>query len=465
MKHIDIKKILKSNTAGNIVILTFSIVLIYSLVSLYFTNHFFFNTVINGVNVSLKAHNSVDPIIKNYIKNYKLQIIERNYEADEITGRDIELKYNEKNTIYKIYHIQSSFKWICSLFISQKYFVNDLYTYTLDDLKNIIYELNCLNNNSIKPQNVNFKYSNGSYITIKEVYGNKIILDKLTQAIKTSILQGKSKLDLDENQCYENPKYTLGSDKTSKTKNLLSRYVSSNITYKFDNEKEVLDGNIINKWLNVDEDLEVVINKTAIMNYVNELCSKYDTFGKVRNFKTSLGKTVDVKGGVYGWKINRDAEAKALFNSITLGKVSVKEPIYSQRALFRGEDEIGNTYLEINITRQQIWFYKNGKLIINGPVVTGNPNKGWSTVTGTYMLVYKQKYATLTGHNYEADVTYWMPFFGNTGLHDASWRYSFGGVIYKRNGSHGCINAPLYLAKTIFENIEERTPVICYEED
>ncbi|MCJ7690790.1 MAG: L,D-transpeptidase, partial [Clostridiaceae bacterium] len=65
---------------------------------------------------------------------------------------------------------------------------------------------------------------------------------------------------------------------------------------------------------------------------------------------------------------------------------------------------------------------------------------------------------------YEAPVTYWMPFFGNIGIHDASWRYSFGGEIYKARGSHGCINAPIYLAKTIFENIEEGTPIICYEE-
>ena len=59
------------------------------------------------------------------------------------------------------------------------------------------------------------------------------------------------------------------------------------------------------------------------------------------------------------------------------------------------------------------------------------------------MLNYKQKGATLKGPNYEAEVTYWMPFNGNIGIHDASWRYSFGGEIYKRNGTHGCVNAPI----------------------
>ena len=72
--------------------------------------------------------------------------------------------------------------------------------------------------------------------------------------------------------------------------------------------------------------------------------------------------------------------------------------------------------------------------------------------------------SVLRGSNYRAEVSYWMPFNGNIGLHDASWRHSFGGSIYKTNGTHGCVNAPLSLAKRIFENIEDGTAIICYEE-
>ncbi|MGV2686707.1 L,D-transpeptidase family protein, partial [Clostridium perfringens] len=110
------------------------------------------------------------------------------------------------------------------------------------------------------------------------------------------------------------------------------------------------------------------------------------------------------------------------------------------------ENDIGNTYVEVNITRQHVWFYKDGTLITQGDVVTGDPGKGHSTQLGTYMLNYKQKEATLRGNNYEAKVVYWMPLNGNIGNHDASWRYSFGGNIYKNNGTHGCVNSPSYLA-------------------
>lgn len=464
MKNISIRRSFKSKDIEDIIILIASFVLIYLLVAIYFTDHFFFNTVINGVDVSLKAHDDVEGIIGSHINGYKLQLIERNGEIEEIAGQDIGMQYNEKNCIFKIYYMQNPFGWISPLFRSQKYYVDDLYVYNKDYLENKIRELKCLNTVIIEPQNVSFKYLNGSYEMIQEIYGNKINKGKLNEAIRSSILEGKTKLDLNESLCYENPKYTLYSDKTPEAMNLLNMYISAKITYIFGRETEVLDGNIINEWLNVDENLEVTINRKAVAQYIQGLGQKYDTVGAVRNFKTSVGKIVEVKGGLYGWKINRAAETKALLEDIILGKVLEKEPIYIQKALSRDGNEIGNTYVEINITRQRLWFYKNGKLLTQGAVVTGNPNKGYSTASGTYMLNYKQKGATLTGPDYEAGVTYWMPFFGNIGIHDASWRNSFGGDIYKTNGTHGCVNVPLYLAKTIFDNIEAGIPIICYEE-
>lgn len=464
MKNINIKKFLKNEVTGNIIILIASIILIYFLISLYFGNHFFFNTVINGVDVSLKAHDNVDDIIKSYVKDYKLQLIERNEQIEEIIGQDIGMEYNEKNNISKVYKNQNSFKWISSLFKNEKYYVDNLFVYNEDNLQNKINKLNCLNKDIVKPENVSFKYSNGSYEVVEEVYGNKIHKDKLNEAIKISMLEGKIKLDLNESLCYENPKYTLSSNKTIETKNLLNKYISTKIAYIFGRQNEILDKNIINQWLSIDENLEVVINEKAVREYVEGLSRKYDTVGVARNIKASTGKTVEVKGGFYGWKINCAAETKALLENIKLGEVLEKEPIYAQKAVSRGEDDIGNTYVEISITRQHLWFYKDGKLITQGAVVTGNPNRGNATNVGIYMLNYKQKGSTLTGPGYEAEVTYWMPFNGNIGIHDASWRYSFGGDIYKRNGTHGCVNAPLYLAKTIFENIEDGTPIICYEE-
>lgn len=457
-------RLFKRGIVEYIIILIASLVLGYLLVSLYFGNHFFFNTVINGINVSLKAPDNVKGLMKNFADGYELQIIERDGSSEIITGQDIGIGYNDENGILEIYSDQNSLQWVASLFKEQKYYVTDLFVYHDEDFDNKISNLKCLNRELVEPQNVSFIYSNGTYQMVEEVKGNQIIPNKLEAAIKISVLNGKTKLDLDKAHCYNNPRYTLTSDKTLKTRDLLNKYVSTNITYIMGSGREVLDGNIINEWLNVDENLEVMIKEAEVRKYVDGLSKKYDTVGTARTFKTSTGKTVEVEGGLYGWKMNRAVETKALMEDISLGKVMEKEPVYIQRALYTGNDEIGSTYVEINITKQYLWFYKEGRLLAQGSVVTGNPNKGNATVTGIYMLNYKQKGATLTGPGYRAEVMYWMPFYGNTGLHDAGWRYSFGGEIYKTNGTHGCVNAPLSLARTIFENIESGIPIICYEE-
>jgi lipoprotein-anchoring transpeptidase ErfK/SrfK len=53
-----------------------------------------------------------------------------------------------------------------------------------------------------------------------------------------------------------------------------------------------------------------------------------------------------------------------------------------------------------------------------------------------------------------------MPVYKGVGIHDASWRSSFGGEIYKTSGSHGCINVPTDVMPTIYNSVPKGTPVI-----
>ena len=101
--------------------------------------------------------------------------------------------------------------------------------------------------------------------------------------------------------------------------------------------------------------------------------------------------------------------------------------------------------------------------MIESDFVSGNVARDFDTPTGAYGITYTQKDATLRGENYETPVSYWMPFAGNVGMHDAYWRSSFGGSIYKTAGSHGCINLPPSAAKVIFENVSKNYPVLVYE--
>ena len=126
------------------------------------------------------------------------------------------------------------------------------------------------------------------------------------------------------------------------------------------------------------------------------------------------------------------------------------------------ENDYGNTYVEVNLTAQHLFMYKEGQKILESDFVSGNVSKGYTTPPGLFGLTYKQRDATLKGQGYASPVKFWMPFNGGIGFHDASWRNTFGGTIYKKSGSHGCINMPYAAAKTLFENVYAGIPVICY---
>ena len=118
----------------------------------------------------------------------------------------------------------------------------------------------------------------------------------------------------------------------------------------------------------------------------------------------------------------------------------------------------------MDLSAQTIYYYIDGELFIESPCVTGHM-PGMKTPGGLYQLNGKSVNTTLVGPGYASFVYYWMPFNRGIGMHDATWRSSFGDDIYQYNGSHGCVNLPLEVAGEIYHNIEVGTPIICYWED
>lgn len=439
--------------------------LIYFLGAFYFKTHFFFKTSVNGIDISFKTVDEAKDIVYNELSDFKV-VLKDDSNEDKIESKDINLEYNGDKKIEEIKEKQSFFKWASALIDNKQYENLDIFTYDESMLEEKVKDLNFFKNlDVIEPKNPQFQYTDGKYIVLEEVKGNKLNYEKTVKAIKSAIEHGNKVVDLNTTGCYERPKYTRDSEKVKEVKDIIDKYVYSKIVYSFDELMETVDGSIINKWIDIDDDMNPSINEKKVKEYIDSLCEKYNTVGKERKFDSSIGKTVIVKGGYYGWKINSNEEVKALIENIKHGQSVFKEPIYSQKGLSRSDDDIGDTYVEVNITRQHLWFYKNGKLLTQGDIVTGCQSKNTPTAEGVYGLNYKQKDATLKGDGYSSKVSYWMPFNGNIGLHDARWRSSFGGNIYKTNGTHGCVNMPQYLAKIIFENIESNTPIICYSED
>ena len=205
-------------------------------------------------------------------------------------------------------------------------------------------------------------------------------------------------------------------------------------------------------------------NGMKILKYAQENKDTYNNIftGINREFKKHDGSTITVKGGTYGWWMNRPEETAELIAAIENKESGQRTPVYYSTAVQYGDNDIGDTYVEVDLTQQHLWVYENGVSVLDCDFVSGNVSKGHGTHTGVYGITYKERDATLQGQGYSSPVSYWMPFNENEGLHDASWRGSFGGTIYVNNGSHGCVNLPPAAAQQLFSIAYVGMPVVVH---
>lgn len=336
-----------------------------------------------------------------------------------------------------------------------------------------------------KTQDAYVDVTTENFDIVPEVYGNNVDYDALVKKISSLIAQDQFSLEYKASDFYTQPKVTADSQAIKDDQQLYKEYLVSPVTYQFGSEEVKVPAEELAKiyefdWIesvSTDEDgnqkktkeAKVTVNEEAVREYVEKLADEYNTLGMTRSFTSFSGNEIKVSGGDYGFAISIDRETKKLTRNLKKRKEVKREPVWLMTGFgaYDKTNDVGDTYVEISISKQHLWYFKDGKELVNTPVVTGNANQ-YDTPTGTYGLSYKQQGATLKGQNadgssYESPVSYWMPFYGNYGMHDAPWRSSFGGSIYRGGGSHGCVNMPIPAAKTLFNNLANQgTPVIVH---
>ncbi len=426
---------------------------------------YFPNTTINGLDVSGLTPDEVKKQITDETSGYTMTLQERGGENEAIRGSDIDLHPEFDGTLEKILENQSPLAWGFHIGRYVDYTIDTMAVFDDAKLSAVVSGLKCLTpEKAVAPQNAYISnYISGTgYEIVPEEQGASPDPQLLSDAVKNAILNFQENLSLEDAQVYEKPQITAESEALNAELAAWNKYVHTTVTYRFGSRNEVLDGEKIHTWLVSDGQGGVSLDESKIGEYVSWLAQTYNTAYKPKSLKTSYGQTVTISKSVYGWKINQKEETEALKQILLSCESQEREPVYSQTAAVHDENDYGNTYVEINLTAQHLFFYKEGKLVIESDFVSGNESRGWSTPAGAYPLTYKQRNATLKGQNYATPVSYWMPFNGGIGMHDAYWRSSFGGKIYKTNGSHGCINLPPAVAKTVYENISAGMPVLCY---
>ena len=349
---------------------------------------------------------------------------------------------------------QNGFSWLIRMFQSQKFELAKIVSYDEQKLDDAIRDLPCMKDQRapVDATYADYTKENG-YVLVPADYGTKVDAEKVKKAVSDAVLVLDETVDLEQSNCYLNPAIEDDDKDLLSLIDTLNQYAGVTITYDFGDDKEVLDGTTISTWLSEGTDEKVSIDEEEVLAFVKTLAKKYNTAYSPKELKTSYGTTVTITGGFYGWRIDNSGEVEQILADLKAGKDVEREPVYLTTANSHGEHDYGDSYVEINLTNQHLFLYKDGKLVVDSDFVSGNLSKGHDTPTGAFGLTYKTMNAVLRGPDYETPVTYWMPFNGDVGMHDATWRNKFGCQ---------CINLPSSVAKKIYETIDKGYAVLVY---
>lgn len=300
---------------------------------------------------------------------------------------------------------------------------------------------------------------------------DRLDADKLYEYVQQCLEAGIYEVQTTQADCYTDLEDTPEDRRQRERFAQLQAFFDSNLIYDMGAEQIEFGPEIMSSFLRKgsdgcpvwDED-ELVVSSNQIREWVEQLAQQYDTADTTRDFQTTEGRVVQVKYDTYGTRLDVEAEVEFLLQELAYEREEplIHRPAYLQEGFCRGLDDIGDTYIEVDMGQQRMYYYQDGECLISVDVVTGNARRGWDTPEGIEYVYSKQKNRILRGEGYATPVKYWMPVVGNVGIHDADWRREFGGEIYLTNGSHGCINTPPEVMAQLYELVELGTPVVMF---
>lgn len=453
------------------------LLIVYLAGMLYYNDKFLNGTMVNGSDVGGMTLQKANDQLSKKVNGQSLKLIFNDGQSDVLQSAQLGVSYNKDNSLNQLMKNQNKWAWFIGFFKNEKNTLTDLIQISDENLTNGIASMeHAKEENQIAPTDAYIQYKDGSFSIIEETLGSKFNIEELVKNIKVALSEGKQQLDVTKANGYVKPQVYKDDQDLNNQLKAANEYCLSAITYTTPKGKEIaLDGSTLITWLSKQDDgsytKDESVFKEKLTAFVKELASQYNSIGATRTFTGKDGQSHTVSGGTYGFRVSTDSEVSALLKMINENKSENNRIPEHTGQLPSGENGgLGTTYLEINITKQHLWFVKDGSVVLESDFVSGKESDPTRlTPSGTYYIYNKERNRVLRGtkqpngkYEYESPVSYWMPFNKGIGLHDASWRSTFGRDIYINSGSHGCINLPTGFAGSLYSQIYVNLPVVVY---
>lgn len=437
----------------------------------YHVFHFDRNTTVNGVDVSGLSVNAAAEKMASESKNYSLLITGDGGVQDEIRDSLLQVKVTDPSGLKKAMRKQNPFTWITDGFRKKKITANISASFDEDRLKEDIAALSILQEDNMEePVDATLtETDDGHYQIEKETIGSKFDVDEASDLIADAVGNYQRSVNISASQ--QHPQvYSTSKNLADRMKQWNAYLESAGISYNFPAKTVTLESSDLAKLLS-DDGENVTVSYAKVADLMANWRETYDTYNNSFKFKTESGETIKTwYEGDYGYELDEEGTAKDLIANIKAGDKSNHDPKWYHEGRSMDNMGLGDTYVEVSIEDQHLWVHKDGEVVVDTDVVTGNPNpddkgRNRETYKGCYAIKGKYEKVTLGSldvQGYASPVNYWVPFNGGEGLHDAPWRDEFGGTIYQNNGSHGCVNCPEDMMGKIYANVEKGEAVIIY---
>lgn len=477
-----------------------AIVLLLIFVNVYYSNRWYPNTVINGVDVSNMTYLESEDAFADQLEDYSLDVVGKDGLSVNVNGNEIELSAQYTDILKQDFDDHKSQRSIFGFLGNHDHDLSFDVTYNQDTLNNIVNNSALVTGTEGNP----IVASTNAYITYDEdtksgkiveaTVGNQINLEQLNTLINQSISQIAVRLDLsDHNEAYQQPTANLDDDKLQEMLATYNNYLLNWVSWDMGEDTvETMTPEDIKDWLSTNDAGEVVLDQDAMEEWVEAFCLKYRTVGKERNFTTHSGNVIQISGGDYGWRIDYDKAVEQAYNAITeetdsslinayidnpsdknqKALTTTLEPEYSNEGYKKDYKNFENdwdtqNYSEIDLTEQRVYVYKNGELAYSCICVSGLPTADNSRITrtGVWYIKEKKPEKVLVGEDYETPVKYWIRImWTGTGYHALN-RSDWGRWtpdLYKTRGSHGCLNLQESDAAQLYQLISIGDPVFIH---
>lgn len=451
------------------VIIIFQFAIAYVGLAFYYRNAFEYGTWINNIYCTGKNIEEVNQELTGQFAYDGITIYDKEQNAYQISAGAINYGCDFAESLKAYLDRQNPWLWVESLWKIRNEEILPVVFYDEDAFDTCFASMPFLTEKAGEDKKLAIVRTEHGYELLNERC-NVLDVERARQVAADALANAESSVSLLDAGCYYDMELTPEMQNTLYQWELVKDFQDCRIVYQMGEDLIPVDASVVCDWILLNEDGSFALDDTgalqlkenAITEFVAGLAAQYDTVGCVRQFQTTNRGLITVEGGIYGNKLDQEAETAYLTEAFFSKKEEVHVPAYLQTAMKQGKDDIGDTYVEIDMGEQMMYYYLNGELQIETPVVTGNTSRRMGTPSGVNYVYLKQQDRILRGEGYASHVNFWMPVKGNIGIHDASWRSKYGGTIYQTNGSHGCINTPYNAMVQMYEMVEVGTPVVMY---